>query len=83
MLSDYTVLPLGAKYQGGVVKVCPKCKRRGLWVETSGHSFYTHLQFKSNDDPANVFVRRVECHLMADEVGATLRLGSSSPLPQR
>jgi len=69
MISDYTVLPMGTKAEGGEVKVCPKCKRRGLHVETSGHSFYTHFQFKNTDNPRNVVIRRVECHLPAEDIG--------------
>jgi hypothetical protein len=35
-----------------------------------GHSFYTHFQILSKDDPRNVFIRRVECHLPAGQVAA-------------
>ena len=70
MISDYTVLPMGTKVEGGEVKVCPKCQRRGLNVEMDGHSFCTHYQILQKDDPGNVFIRRVECHLLAGEVAA-------------
>jgi hypothetical protein len=33
-----------------------------------GHSFYTHYQILNKDDPRNVFIRRVECHLLAGEI---------------
>jgi hypothetical protein len=33
-----------------------------------GHSFYTHFQIRRKDDPRNVFIRRIECHLLATEV---------------
>jgi hypothetical protein len=35
-----------------------------------GHSFYTHFQTLNKDDPRNVFIRRVECHLLAGETAA-------------
>ncbi len=38
-----------------------------------GHSFYTHFQILSKDDPHNVFIRRVECHLLAGEITARNR----------
>jgi hypothetical protein len=80
MISDYTVLPMGTRVGGGEVKVCPKCGRRGLCVEMSGHSFYTHFQFKNTDDPRNVFIRRVECHMATDDIGARRR-GLRLPQP--
>jgi hypothetical protein len=70
LISDYTVLPMGTKVEGGVVKVCPKCQRRGLNVEMDGHSFYTHFQSLSKDNPGNVFIRRVECHLLPKEAAS-------------
>ena len=70
MISDYTVLPMGARVEGGEVKVCPKCQRRGLNVEMDGHSFYTHFQILNKDNPGNVFIRRVECHFLAGEIAA-------------
>ena len=73
LISDYTVLPIGARVEGGEVKVCPKCRRVGLNVEMDGHSFYTHFQILSKDDPHNVFIRRVECHLLAGEITARNR----------
>lgn len=80
MISDYTVLPMGTKVEGGVVKVCPKCLRRGLNVEMDGHSFFTHYQVLNKDNPGNVFIRRVECHLLAEEIAAR---SSRQALPQR
>lgn len=70
MSSDYTVFPMGTKVEGGVVKVCPKCQRRGLNVEMDGHSFYTHFQSLSKDNPGNVYIRRVECHLLPGEAAS-------------
>ena len=35
-----------------------------------GHSFYTHFQVLRKDDPRNVFIRRVECHMLAGEIAA-------------
>lgn len=69
MISDYTVLPLGTRVDGGEVQVCPKCQRPGLHVAMDGHSFYTHFQILRKDDPRNAFLRRVECHLLAGEMG--------------
>jgi hypothetical protein len=45
-----------------------------------GHSFYTHYQILNNDDPRNVFMRRVECHLPAGEIPAR---NPQQALPQR
>jgi hypothetical protein len=45
-----------------------------------GHSFYTHYQILNNDDPRNVFMRRVECHLPAGEIATQSPLQA---LPQR
>jgi hypothetical protein len=70
LISDYTVLPMGTRVEGGEVKVCPKCQRRGLNVEMDGHSFYTHFKILKKDDPGNVFIRRVECHLLAVEIAS-------------
>ena len=70
MISDYTVLALGTKVEGGEVKVCPKCQRRGLNVEMDGHNFYTHFKILRKDDPRNVFVRRIECHVLSEKFGA-------------
>jgi hypothetical protein len=70
LISDYTVLPMGTKVEGGVVKVCPKCQKRGLNMEMDGHSFYTHFQSLSKDNPGNVFIRRVECHLLPGEAAS-------------
>ncbi len=70
MISDYTVLPMGKRVDGGEIKVCPKCQRRGLHVDMDGHSFYTHFQILRKDDPRNVFIRRVECHLLSGEFEA-------------
>jgi hypothetical protein len=53
-------------------------------VEVDGHSFYTHFQILNKDDPGNVFIRRVECHLLAGEIAdrnplqALLRCASPS-----
>ncbi len=80
MISDYTVLPVGTTVEGGEVKICPKCRRSGLHVTVDGHTFYTHFQILKNDDQGNVFVRRVECHLLAGEIGAR---NTHLPLPQR
>ena len=68
LISDYTVLPVGTRVEDGEVKVCPKCQRRGLHVEVDGHCFYTHFQIRNSDDPRSVFIRRVECHLLAGEI---------------
>jgi hypothetical protein len=38
-----------------------------------GHSFYTHFQIVRKDDPRNVFIRRVECHMPAGEFHAQSR----------
>jgi hypothetical protein len=70
VISDYTVLPIGTQVEGGVIRVCPKCNRRGLQVEMDGHYFYTHFQILKNDDPRNVFLQRIECHLMSREYAA-------------
>jgi hypothetical protein len=70
LISDYTVLPMGTKVEGGVVKVCPKCQRRGLNTEMDGHSFYMHSQSLSKNDSGNVFIRRVECHLLPGEAAS-------------
>jgi hypothetical protein len=70
LISDYTALQIGTKVEGGEIRVCPKCQRRGLHVDMDGHSFYTHFQILSKDDPRNVFIRRVECHLPAGQVVA-------------
>jgi hypothetical protein len=67
VISDFTVLRIGTKAEGGVVKVCPKCGRRGLHVDMDGHAFYTHFQIFSKDDPRNLFLRRVECHVTPQE----------------
>lgn len=67
MISDYTVLALGTRVEGGEIKVCPKCNQRGLHVEMDGHHFYTHSQTLRNDDPKCAFIRRIECHLSARE----------------
>jgi hypothetical protein len=86
MIADYTALAMGTRVEGGVIKVCPKCERRGLHIEMSGHSFYTHFQFRNTDNPRNVFIRRVECHVLADDIGASsrmLRLPQSSAAMQR
>ena len=80
MISDYTVLPMGTRVEGGEVRVCPKCRRPGLNVEMDGHSFYTHFQILNKDDPRNVFIRRVECHLLAGEIPAR---NLQQALPQR
>ena len=80
MISDYTVLPMGTRVEGGEVRVCPKCRRPGLNVEMDGHSFYTHFQILNKDDPRNVFIRRVECHLLAGEIPAR---NPQQALPQR
>jgi hypothetical protein len=45
-----------------------------------GHSFYTHFQILNKDDPRNVFIRRVECHLLAGEIPAR---NLQQALPQR
>jgi hypothetical protein len=45
-----------------------------------GHSFYTHFQILNKDDPRNVFIRRVECHLLAGEIPAR---NPQQALPQR
>jgi hypothetical protein len=79
LISDYTVLALGTRVDGGEVRVCPKCHRPGLNVEMDGHSFYTHFQILKKDDPRNSFLRRVECHLLAGEVMAH---SSSHALPR-
>jgi hypothetical protein len=63
VISDFTVLRVGTKAEGGVVRVCPKCGRNGLHVDMDGHDFYTHFQIFSKDDPRNLFLRRVECHV--------------------
>jgi hypothetical protein len=63
VISDFTVLRAGTKAEGGVVRACPKCGRNGLHVEMDGHDFYTHFQIFSKDDPRNLFLRRVECHM--------------------
>lgn len=67
VISDYTVLPVGTSVEGGVVRVCPKCRRHGLHIEMDGHGFYTHSQVISNDDPRSQFIRRVECHLLPSD----------------
>jgi hypothetical protein len=79
LISDYTVLPMGTKVEGGEITVCPKCQRRGLHVEMDGHSFYTHFQILRKDDPRSVFIRRVECHLLAGEIVAH---GAAHALPR-
>jgi hypothetical protein len=61
---------MGTKVEGGEVKVCPKCQRRGLNMEMDGHSFYTHFQDLSKNDSGNVFIRRVECHLLPGEAAS-------------
>lgn len=71
---------MGTKVEGGEVKVCPKCLRRGLNVDMDGHSFYTHFQILNKDNPGNVFIRRVECHLLGGEIAARSRYQA---LPQR
>jgi hypothetical protein len=43
-----------------------------------GHSFYTHFQIVKKDDPRNIFVRRVECHMMPGEFAAQ-NLGHALP----
>jgi hypothetical protein len=63
VISDFTVLRIGTKAEGGVVRVCPKCGKRGLHIGMDGHDFYTHFQIFSKDDPKNMFLRRVECHV--------------------
>jgi len=70
LISDYTVLPMGTRLEGGEIKVCPKCQRRGLRTEVDGHCFYTHFQIIRKDDPRKVFVRRIECDVPAGEVAA-------------
>jgi hypothetical protein len=45
-----------------------------------GHSFFTHSQILNKDNPGNVFIRRVECHLLAAEIAARK---SRQALPQR
>jgi hypothetical protein len=70
VISDYTVLPIGTKVEGGVVRVCPKCRRHGLHIEMDGHGFYTHFQVISKDDPRSLFIRRVECHLLPNDAYA-------------
>jgi hypothetical protein len=67
VISDFTVLAVGTKAEGGVVRVCPKCGRNGLHVDMDGHGFYTHFQIFSKDDPRNLFLRRVECHVTSDD----------------
>ena len=61
---------MGKRVDGGEIKVCPKCQRRGLHVDMDGHSFYTHFQILRKDDPRNVFIRRVECHLLSGEAAS-------------
>jgi hypothetical protein len=70
LISDYTVLALGTRVEGGEIRVCPKCNQRGLRIEMDGHCFYTHFQIIKKDDPRNVFIRRVECHLSVGEFAA-------------
>jgi hypothetical protein len=68
MIFDYTILALGSKIEEGEIAVCPKCQRRGLRVEVDGHCFYTHFRILRKDDPRSVFIRRVECHVLAGEI---------------
>lgn len=70
MISDYSVLPMGTRFEDGEVKLCPKCQRRGLHVEVDGHSFYTHFQILNSDNPRSVFIRRIECHFFTGEIAA-------------
>jgi hypothetical protein len=70
VISDYTVLPVGTNVEGGVVRVCPKCRRHGLHIEMDGHGFYTHSQVISKDDPRSLSIRRVECHLLPSDAYA-------------
>jgi hypothetical protein len=81
VISDYTVLPVGTKVQGGVVRVCPKCRRHGLHIEMDGHDFYTHFQVISKNDPRSQFIRRVECHLLPNDVYARNSVHGLPQLP--
>jgi hypothetical protein len=86
VISDFTVLKIGTKAEGGVVRACPKCKRNGLHVDMDGHDFYTHFQIFSKDDPRNLFLRRVECHVTPEEASRRQQLpapGQSSGSPSR
>src|SRR5580692_6415041 len=74
VISDFTVLKIGTKAEGGVVRACPKCKRNGLHVDMDGHDFYTHFQIFSKDDPRNLFLRRVECHVTPEEASRRQQL---------
>jgi hypothetical protein len=68
VISDFTVLRIGTKAEGGVVRQCPKCGKRGLHIAMDGHDFYTHFQIFSKDDPKNLFLRRVECHVTPQDM---------------
>ncbi len=46
-------------------------------MEMDGFSFYTHFKVVRKDDPRNVFIRRVECHMPAGEFS-----GHGHALPQ-
>ena len=86
MISDFTVVRIGTKAEGGVVRACPKCGRNGLHVDMDGHDFYTHFQIFSKDDPRNLFLRRVECHVTPEEASRRQQLpapGQSSGAPSR
>jgi hypothetical protein len=51
-----------------------------------GHDFYTHFQIFSKDDPRNLFLRRVECHVTPEEASRRQQLpapGQSSGSPSR
>jgi len=73
MTSDYTVLALGTKIEGGEIKVCPRCNRRGLHIDQDGHGFYTHFRIVSRDDPRNVLIQRIECYFSDAESDARVR----------
>jgi hypothetical protein len=63
MITDFTILPLGADVELGKITTCPKCGKPGLYASLNGHSFYTHSQTLVGDEKRGFAILRGECHI--------------------
>ena len=44
IVRDYSLLATGTQIDGGEIRLCPHCGKRGLENKVDGATYYTHLQ---------------------------------------
>ena len=66
MTQDYTVLPVGTKIGKNIIKICPECKKAGVYTEYNGTMFFVHSEWSGRDDSGHLQVGWVE-HVIRGE----------------